>query len=125
MKKILLSSLLLITVLLVGCGDKSKTVDVNITNKSHDSLLTIYSYDVLIEKNITNESDLNEIVNDTTRQIYDSISAEIGFQKYQLEINFSMLENSSEISLGKIIFLINKDDTNPGLSLEENLIQLP
>jgi hypothetical protein len=59
MKKILLYSLLLITVLLVGCGDKSKTVDVNITNKSHDSFLNIYRYDVLIEKNNTNERDKN------------------------------------------------------------------
>lgn len=123
MRKYFLVLITVLTISLVSCKT-STTVDVEIIKDAYTSSTNTYEYEVTIKKEIKNNDDLNEIVNDTSRQIYNNLFDEIGKNKRLLIITFNMEIDNELINIGKITFEINKNDENPGLTLIDNLVKL-
>ena len=118
--------LIIIGLTLVACGnDEPKDIEVTVVDLTVESNEMIA--DVIVTEAFKELSQLEEIAYNVSSQLYEENFEMIGASSYSLIINFYDSQNSfngEDVTYGTIIFDINKSMENPGLSLNQNQLNI-
>lgn len=112
MKKLLLTSLLLVMAfVMVACDTSSSTVTISNVELSNNVLEADFKLNVTYET----DAELYELITSAVNQTYDHYKTEIGTKLFTLY--FSVYAKDSDTSMGVISYQVNSSKTSPGLTL--------